>query len=97
MDPIHIGFEFQRQITLRDGRAMTMWLRRADDKPGLAGQLLDALAEIARRRGIGRFTAEVLTGNAAMLSVFRLYGLPLRQRRSSETFELTMGLDSGAS
>lgn len=64
---------------------------------GLAGRLLTALAEIARRHGITRFKAEVLAGNAAMLGVFKRCGLSLRSRRSGEVVELTLELGSTAS
>jgi RimJ/RimL family protein N-acetyltransferase len=51
-------------------------------RQGLAGKLLAALAVLARRHGIGRFEAEVLASNGAMLSVFQRSGLPLRRDRS---------------
>jgi GNAT superfamily N-acetyltransferase len=38
---------------------------------GLATILIERLAQIAERRGITRFTAEVLPDNRAMLDVFR--------------------------
>lgn len=63
---------------------------------GLAGRLLAALAGIARRHGITRFTAEVLGGNAAMLAVFRRCGLPMQARRSGEIVKLTLDLAGGA-
>ena len=44
---------------------------------GLSRQLLALMAEIARGQGIARFEAEVLAGNAAMLSVFQHSGLPM--------------------
>jgi len=59
---------------------------------GLAGRLLEALADIARRHGIDRFRAEVLAGNAPMLAVFKRSGLPLYQRRHDDIVELTMAL-----
>lgn len=65
-------------------------------RQGLAGRLLAALAEIARRHGIGRFKAEVLAGNASMLTVFRRCGLPMQSRRSGETVVLTLQLAAAA-
>ena len=65
-------------------------------RQGLAGRLLAALAEIARRHGIGRFKAEVLTGNAAMLTVFKRCGVPMQSRRSGETLLLTLDLGAAA-
>lgn len=61
-------------------------------RQGLAGRLLAALAELARHHGIGRFRAEVLGGNAAMLGVFKRCGLPMQSRRSGETVELKLDL-----
>lgn len=48
---------------------------------GLASKLLAALAMLARRHGIVRFEADVLAGNAAMLSVFQRSGLPMHRGR----------------
>ena len=39
------------------------------------------MAAIARRHGIKRFVAEVLAGNAAMLSVFQRSSLPMTRKR----------------
>lgn len=61
-------------------------------RQGLAGQLLQALAGIARRHGIGRFTAEVLAGNAPMLAVFERCGLPAQTRRAGDVVRLVMQL-----
>ena len=47
---------------------------------GLSTLFMGLLIEIGRQRGIGRFEAEVMTGNEGMLKVFRRSGLPLRQR-----------------
>jgi acetyl coenzyme A synthetase (ADP forming)-like protein len=44
---------------------------------GIGTQLLDALAELARAHGITRFSADVLTDNRTMLSVFRKAGYAL--------------------
>jgi RimJ/RimL family protein N-acetyltransferase len=60
---------------------------------GLAGQLLAALAVLARRHGIVRFEAEVLAGNSAMLSVFQRSGLPMRRGRvEGGTVHVTLDL-----
>lgn len=45
---------------------------------GISSRLLAVLADIARAAGIERFEAEVLSRNAAMLSVFEHSGLPMR-------------------
>ena len=53
---------------------------------GIGTQLLDALAELARRNGITRFAADVLADNRVMLSVFRKAGYGLA---SSTSYGLT--------
>ncbi len=60
---------------------------------GLAGQLLAALADIARRRGIVRFEAEVLAHNAAMLAVFRRSGLPMQVRHAGDVAQVSLSLE----
>ena len=59
---------------------------------GLASRLLAALVMLARRHGLVRFEAEVLSGNAPMLAVFQRSGLPLRQRRESGVIHLDLDL-----
>lgn len=61
-------------------------------RQGLAGRLLAALTGLARRHGISRFKAEVLAGNAGMLTVFQRCGLAMRSRRSGDTLQLTLEL-----
>ena len=60
---------------------------------GLATKLFGALAAIARRHGIARFTADVLSGNAAMLKVFARAGLPLRRQRESGVLHIELELE----
>ena len=64
---------------------------------GLAGRLFEAAAAIARRHGIGRFTADVLSDNAPMLRVFERSGLPMRRRREGGVIhlELELGREAG--
>ena len=59
---------------------------------GLAGRLFGALATIARRHGIARFTADVLAGNAAMLAVFKRSGLPMRRAREGGVLHVEIDL-----
>jgi GNAT superfamily N-acetyltransferase len=61
-------------------------------RQGLAGQLLAALADIARRHGIARLSAEVLADNTPMLAVFRRSGLPMRQRREDGVVHIELDL-----
>jgi RimJ/RimL family protein N-acetyltransferase len=59
---------------------------------GLARQLLGALTTLARRHGIARFEAEVLSSNAPMLAVFQRCGMPMRRRSESGVVHLTLDL-----
>lgn len=59
---------------------------------GLAGQLFDVLASVARQHGIHRFEAEVLAGNAPMLKVFERSGLPLTKTRDGGVTHVVMDL-----
>lgn len=59
---------------------------------GLAGRLLAALADIARRHGIVRLQAEVLAHNGAMLAVFKRSGLPMQMRPAAEVVHVSLSL-----
>ena len=59
---------------------------------GLGGRLFEAAASLARRHGIARFTADVLSSNAAMLRVFLRSGLPMRRRRDGSTIHVELDL-----
>lgn len=59
---------------------------------GLASRLLAALVALARRHGLARFEAEVLSGNAPMLAVFQRSGLPLRRRSEGGVIHLELDL-----
>jgi RimJ/RimL family protein N-acetyltransferase len=63
---------------------------------GLATRLFAALAAIARRHGIARFTADVLSGNGAMLAVFKRSGLPLRREREDGVIHVELDLAPNA-
>lgn len=60
---------------------------------GLAGLLMRLLTQIARERGIRRFEAEVLAGNAGMLKVFLRSGLPTTRRTEDGVVHVSMALD----
>jgi RimJ/RimL family protein N-acetyltransferase len=66
---------------------------------GIAGRILKHLTRIAREKGVGRFEAEVLQQNKAMLAVFRRSGLPMQLTPEEGSFHvilsLTVPLDSG--
>lgn len=63
---------------------------------GIAGRLLQAVAAVARARGVGMLEAEVLSGNPSMLRVFERSGLPLRKRSEGGIvhLELTLAAES---
>ncbi|MGW0228501.1 bifunctional acetate--CoA ligase family protein/GNAT family N-acetyltransferase [Actinopolymorpha singaporensis] len=64
---------------------------------GLGTLLLEHLASAARRRGVRRLVAEVLTENAAMVRVFRDAGLPMTMRLEGSSYLVTLRLVEGAS
>jgi RimJ/RimL family protein N-acetyltransferase len=59
---------------------------------GIAGRILKHLARIAREKGIGRFEAEVLQQNKAMLAVFRRSGLPMKLTPEEGSFHVILSL-----
>ena len=59
---------------------------------GLASRILAHLTEIARSRGIVRFQAEVLPGNAAMLKVFENSNLPMLRHSVEGVVHVAMRL-----
>jgi RimJ/RimL family protein N-acetyltransferase len=61
-------------------------------RQGLASTLLGLLAGIAREHGITRLEAEVLEGNASMLSVFEHSGLPMVTTRAHGVIHVAMDL-----
>jgi RimJ/RimL family protein N-acetyltransferase len=65
-------------------------------RQGLASQMLAAITEIARSRGITRFEADVLSHNQAMLAVFRRCGLPMATSSSGGIVHLVMDLSAAA-
>jgi acyl-CoA synthetase (NDP forming)/GNAT superfamily N-acetyltransferase len=60
---------------------------------GLASVLLEHLAEVARERGIHRFTADVLPSNRHMLAVFRAAGYSVDSRTEDGVVSLSFGVD----
>ena len=63
---------------------------------GLSGLFMRLLTQIGRENGIGRFEAEVLMANKAMLKVFQRCGLPLRSRIEDGVVHVVMDLDAAA-
>ncbi|MEW5962221.1 MAG: GNAT family N-acetyltransferase [Pseudomonadota bacterium] len=61
---------------------------------GIASLILSSLAEIARDNGLMSFEAEVLTGNAGMLTVFRKSGLAIRQSLGDGSVHVTLDLST---
>ncbi len=60
---------------------------------GIAGRLLEALAAVARDRGVAAFEADVLSENPSMLRVFERTGWPLRKRSAGGVVHLELALE----
>ena len=60
---------------------------------GLSGLFMRLLTQIGRQRGIRRFEAEVLTGNAPMLKVFQRSGLRISKHIEDGVVRVVMELD----
>lgn len=63
---------------------------------GLSTLFMQLLTQIGRERGIRRFEAEVLIGNAPMLEVFKHSGLTLHTRTEDGVVHVVMDLDGDA-
>jgi GNAT superfamily N-acetyltransferase len=59
---------------------------------GLGRLLLERLLDVAREAGLGELAADVLVGNAAMLSLLRRLDLPLRTRSDGQTVTVHVDL-----
>lgn len=59
---------------------------------GLAGRLLEQLADIARTKGVSTFEAEILPQNKAMVAVFAARGLPMKKRMIDGLVHVTLSL-----
>jgi RimJ/RimL family protein N-acetyltransferase len=60
---------------------------------GIGTQLIQALADFARRDGIHRLVADVLTGNSPMIAMVRQLGLPTSIRAQGDTVVMSLDLD----
>jgi acyl-CoA synthetase (NDP forming)/GNAT superfamily N-acetyltransferase len=60
---------------------------------GLGTLLLERLAEWSRRRGVRRFTADVLAENVSMLRVFHDAGFGTQERRDHGVVEVEMDIE----
>jgi len=60
---------------------------------GIGTELLDYLTVLAKREGLLGFTAEVLTGNEAMMHLFERSGFTIDKRRDAGVYELKMLFD----
>jgi hypothetical protein len=52
----------------------------------MASLLIQHMTHIARQKGLTSLQAEVLSGNKAMLIVFKRSGLPMKTRREGNTY-----------
>jgi GNAT superfamily N-acetyltransferase len=60
---------------------------------GIASRLLRHLVQIGRQQNVSRFTADVLSGNRAMLRVIAGSGLPIKQQPDGTLVQVTLSLD----
>ena len=60
---------------------------------GVASRVFRHLVQIGRQKNVSRFTADVLSGNRAMLKVFANSGLPMKQQRDGTVVHVTLSLD----
>lgn len=60
---------------------------------GVAGFLLNHLAQIARYKGISCFVADVLPENKAMFNVFSRSGLPMNQKHQDGVIHIRLSLN----
>jgi RimJ/RimL family protein N-acetyltransferase len=60
---------------------------------GIASRLLRHLVQIGRQQNVSRFTADVLSGNRAMLRVIAGSGLPIKQQPDGTLVHVTLSLD----
>jgi RimJ/RimL family protein N-acetyltransferase len=63
---------------------------------GIASMILIHLTEIARKKGLYQFEAEVLPENASMLAVFARSGLPLKKSFGAGVVHATLSLTPDA-
>jgi RimJ/RimL family protein N-acetyltransferase len=63
---------------------------------GIATQLLDNLAAVARERGINTFEADVLAENRPMMEVLRESGFPVENKFEYGTFHVTFPIEPTA-
>ncbi|MGH9754202.1 MAG: GNAT family N-acetyltransferase, partial [Blastocatellia bacterium] len=68
---------YQVRAERPDVAEVSFLVEDAMQRRGIGTLLLDALAELARERGVTRFSADVLADNRQMLSVFRKAGYAL--------------------
>lgn len=64
---------------------------------GIASRIFRHLIQIGRQKSVSRFTADVLSGNQAMLKVFANSGLPMKQQRDGTVVHITLSLDKTGS
>ncbi|HEY8458734.1 MAG TPA: bifunctional GNAT family N-acetyltransferase/acetate--CoA ligase family protein [Blastocatellia bacterium] len=73
---------YQAEAARPEVAEVSFLVEDAMQRRGIGTLLLDTLAELARERGITRFSADVLADNRQMLSVFRKAGYALSARTS---------------
>jgi GNAT superfamily N-acetyltransferase len=64
---------------------------------GVGSLLLERLLDVAREAGLGELAADVLVGNAAMLTLLRRLGLPMRTESDGDTVSVLVDLSGPVS
>jgi RimJ/RimL family protein N-acetyltransferase len=59
---------------------------------GIASRVLGHLIQIAQKKGVSQFEAEVLSENRAMLAVFARSGLPMKQSLEKGAIHVTLSV-----
>ena len=60
---------------------------------GIASRIFRCLVQIGRQNKVSQFTADVLSGNQAMLRVFANSSLPMKQQRDGAVVHVTLQLE----
>src|SRR5262245_23883298 len=84
---------YQVQVERPGVAEVSFLVEDAMQRRGIGTLLLDALAELARERGVTRFSADVLADNRQMLSVFRKAGYGLSATTSYGVTQLEFPIE----
>lgn len=71
---------------------VAMVVAHEDQQSGIGTALLGHLADVARRRGVDRFVAEVLSTNSKMMQLLMDIDIPIIVRREDSTIQVDFDL-----